>query len=141
MSLVTKTLRLWVITQLNLAMSTPLSFIRLIFCLLSDSFLGRRPTTDWAGVEIVVSRGTILSSKEDDLQVELVPQRLIENRFEISFCCHHIASIRESPASGESMNMRVYREGGGNQTLVTSPPKRSYDRLRVVPLALHKSEG
>ena len=63
--------RLWL--ALPLRVLSPLFF--------ADPLLRRGPSADQTRLKIMTSSGTVFSTKEDDLQMESIPERWVKDRF------------------------------------------------------------
>ena len=53
------------------------------------NILHPRPRADRASLGVMPPRGAVLTPKEDDLEVKLVPQRLIKERLKVALGLHH----------------------------------------------------
>ena len=83
----------------------------------------------------------VLAPEVDDLQVPVAPRVFREHGLEVRLRAFDRRAVRESPAAGESMDVRVDREGGNPEAaahhdrrgLVPDPGKR----FEEVPVADH----
>ena len=69
-----------------------------------------RPRADGARSGVMPLSSAVLAAKEDYLQVEVVPEGLGKQRLEVPLCLFHVLAVREAPALGEAVDMRVDRE-------------------------------
>ena len=63
------------------------------------------------------SRGAMLPSEEDDLQVQVVPALLRKDGFEVSLRSLDVGPVGKSPASSKPVDVGVNREGGHTEGL------------------------
>ena len=77
-----------------------------------DLGLARRERADRALGQIVTEGGAELAPEEDDLEVAAIPGLLREGLLQIAFGALDRASVGESPASGQAVDVRVDRERG-----------------------------